>query len=82
MNLFSKAFWARAVELTLVAFAGTFAGSLKFTNGAPTWSGVISAAIAGGIAALYALVTQLKTVQTVNSIMASAKHAPMDTHKI
>ncbi len=67
MSVFTKAFWVSTIELVLVAFAGTFASSLTFTNGTPNWHGFVAAAIAGGIAAIYALVAQLKGVQALKA---------------
>lgn len=73
MPLFSKAFWLTTLELVVVAFAAAFAASLKFTNGTPTWSNVVSAAIAGGVAAIYALARQIGSVKTFNALAATER---------
>ncbi len=75
MAVFSKTFWVQTAELVLVAFASTFASSLTLTSGTPTWHGVAAAGLAAGIAALYAFVTQLKSVQAVNSVAAGKPSA-------
>jgi hypothetical protein len=74
VSLFSKAFWAQTLELVVAAFASTFGASLYLTT-TPTLNGLASAAIAGGIAALYSLSKQLGAVQAVNSLVGRAKHS-------
>ena len=66
--MLNRAFWVATLELVLVTFASTFTGSLTFTNGTPTWHGVVAAATAAGVASLYALVTQFKSVQAVKAV--------------
>lgn len=68
--MFTKAFWLLTLELVLVAFASTFGASLALTNGTPDAHSFVAAAIAGGIAAIYAFVKQLGGVQTANALKA------------
>ena len=70
MALFTKAFWVQTLELVVVAFASTFGASLVLTNGTPTSHSFIAAAVAGGIAAIYAFTKQVGSVQTVNAIQS------------
>ena len=75
--MFTKQFWTNTAELVLVAFVGTFAASLSLTSGSPTWKGVAAAGISGGIAALYALVTQLKSVQALKAGTTPVARVPV-----
>lgn len=72
MPLFSKAFWLTTLELVVVAFASTFAASLSVVN-PPTSQSFVTAAIAGGVAAIYALVRQIGSVKTFNALAATER---------
>ena len=68
--MFTKAFWIATLEIVVVAFASTFGASLTLTNGTPTAHGFIAAAVAGGIAAIYAFSKQVGSVQTAAALKA------------
>ncbi len=57
MLIFTKSFWVTTLEVVVVAFASTFAGSLVITT-TPSVHGLLAAAVAGGVAGLYAFTKQ------------------------
>jgi hypothetical protein len=75
MRLFTKAFWLRATETAVVTGAAAFAGSGVFSAGQPTLHGLVAALVAAGVAALYAFVKQVGSVQTARAAAAKSNQA-------
>lgn len=73
MNLFSKTFWATALENMIQTGASTFSASGFFTSGHPTLKGLAAAGIAAGMAALYTFIKQLGAKQVLSALSALAK---------
>ncbi len=79
--MFTKAFWSTALEAVLATFGITFAASLKFTT-SPSLGGLETAAIAGGMAALYVFIKQVGGTQALTAtpkVTARAKHAAQNS---
>jgi len=68
--MFTKAFILGALENAVVAGAAAFTGSLSLTSGQPTAKGVVAAATAAGIAALYSFVKALGAKQSMAAVAA------------
>jgi len=66
MKLFTKKFWVKAFESAVVTGLAAFAASGVFTT-TPTVKGVIAAATAAGMAALYTFVKALGGVQAAKA---------------
>jgi hypothetical protein len=73
-KLFTKAFWAVALEAALVAGVAAFAGSQVFVTGF-TAKNFTAAGVASASAALTAFLKQLGTVQTANASIRAARAA-------
>ena len=81
--MFTLAFWKTTLEAVLATFGITFAATLKFTT-SPTVNGLETAAIAGGMAALYVFIKQLGGTQALTAtpkVSVRARHAAQNIGK-
>jgi hypothetical protein len=66
--MFTAAFWKTTAEYVLVAFLTAFAGAWTQSS-AVTLKDLYAALVAGGMAALYALIKQLGGVQATAQVL-------------
>ncbi len=72
MKLFTVAFWKTAAENAIVTGLAAFAASGVFTT-TPSTKGVVAAAVAAGMAALYTFVKQLGGAQAARAQAAALR---------
>ena len=72
MQLFTRAFWATTLEVVLIAFLASFAGSQVFVAGFSA-KNFLAATATAATAALAAFLKQLGGVQTAKALAAMNK---------
>jgi hypothetical protein len=75
MNVFTKAFFVKAVEVSVVTGASAFTGIVSI-QGSPSVHSLIAGSVAFGLSFLYSLIKQYSVVQAVkDGVVGEPRHS-------